>query len=138
MAYKYSSAVKKYLDWRQALGIQPVDRLSEKQLCKLCWLFVHDRKFFRPFYQTATTRHQSPAGPLELGPYHVLVGLFARVSSPLASVRVLQRRPGLGPHHGFFGRRQAQGTFLQDRVNTSRRSRGFKTTNRRSFSSSKL
>lgn len=44
-AYKYSSAVKKYLDWRQALGIQPVDRLSEKQLCKLCWLFVHDRKF---------------------------------------------------------------------------------------------
>lgn len=41
----YSSAVSKYLDFCQGLGVQHERRnLTEKQLCKLCWLYCHDCK----------------------------------------------------------------------------------------------
>ena len=41
----YSSAVSKYLDFCQGLGVQHEQHnLTEKQMCKLCWLYCHDCK----------------------------------------------------------------------------------------------
>ena len=42
-ASAYSSSAGIYLRWREAIGIDS-GPITEKQLCKMCWLFCHDHK----------------------------------------------------------------------------------------------